>query len=553
MGWLSDRNDRGTRVLSTRNRETGLDAALCANADNEMPMTGLSKMTPESIVDIVAQGAWNGGVPVDNTVYENRGMQFKGGIPVTPETIEARVGVRTRMAAPAGERIGVLALKDLLAGGAIDPTRIKAIISATNIGEDKLDPGPFVRYPFNEIRHLAPKALAFDLYAGCPGFNVAVESVFMLSQAGQLSPGDLSVIVGAENIHRAGAFKPLDTANIIFGDDALSTALETRGNGNRSQAVEDTGTISFSAGSEFVSALADLLYDQQLPGPPGGIIVDNQLGALEYRVPATAVRIQHALIERLDPRAAEKGTFNSFKDALAFYDRHVNGFAFDIMSLGADPGVVQNLAAAYAASGRYRRVAAIYLAPDRSGKLTIMNAVRQPMAPPRKGIVDTLTRTHGCFAGYIEAVRDHEGIFGRIDGKGVFLHATRGASHHIQTLLERNHLSLEDIELIIEHQANFAMIPLTLEQLIGTQRPDVKQRAADFLANRMVTNVHRRGNCSVVCMQRLPYDLARGALEPDTIQGLAVNRNLEMLKDCRTMLYDSVGSGMTRSSFLRKR
>jgi hypothetical protein len=69
----------------------------------------------------------------------------------------------------------------------------------------------------------------------------------------------------------------------------------------------------------------------------------------------------------------------------------------------------------------------------------------------------------------------------------------------------------------------------------------------------MVTNIHTRGNCSVVCMQRLPYDLARGALAPDTIQGFPVNRSLERLRNARTILYDSVGAGMTRSSFLLKK
>jgi hypothetical protein len=54
-------------------------------------------------------------------------------------------------------------------------------------------------------------------------------------------------------------------------------------------------------------------------------------------------------------------------------------------------------------------------------------------------------------------------------------------------------------------------------------------------------------------MQRLPYDLARGALTPDTIQGFPINRNLERLKDARLILYDSVGAGMTRSSFLLKK
>jgi hypothetical protein len=67
----------------------------------------------------------------------------------------------------------------------------------------------------------------------------------------------------------------------------------------------------------------------------------------------------------------------------------------------------------------------------------------------------------------------------------------------------------------------------------------------DFIANKMPTNIHVRGNCSVVCMQRLPYDLQRDALSPDTIQGFAVNRNLEGLKSAKgdSLQADSVGAG----------
>ena len=74
----------------------------------------------------------------------------------------------------------------------------------------------------------------------------------------------------------------------------------------------------------------------------------------------------------------------------------------------------------------------------------------------------------------------------------------------------------------------------------------------DYLANKMVTNIHDRGNCSVVCMQRLPYDLANGALKPDTINGLPINRNLDTLRSAKIILNDSVGAGMTRSSFIQK-
>ena len=101
------------------------------------------------------------------------------------------------------------------------------MIGATNVGEDKYDPGPVIRHPFKLIQDYSPEAIILDLYSGCPGFNLGVELVFMLSLSGVLSKGDLSVIVGAESLHRSKAFRPLDTAGIIFGDDALAAALET--------------------------------------------------------------------------------------------------------------------------------------------------------------------------------------------------------------------------------------------------------------------------------------------------------------------------------------
>ena len=71
-------------------------------------------MPNDSVLEIVAHGAWNGGRVVDNTIYEQKNLQFKGGIPVTNKTIEERMGVRTRKTAGSDERIGVTALQDLL-------------------------------------------------------------------------------------------------------------------------------------------------------------------------------------------------------------------------------------------------------------------------------------------------------------------------------------------------------------------------------------------------------------------------------------------------------
>jgi 3-oxoacyl-[acyl-carrier-protein] synthase III len=511
-------------------------------------------LVPDTILEIIAQGAWNGGKRVDNSIYENKGMTFKGGIPVNNKTIEERIGVRTRRVAAHDERIGVLAFKDLLQTTHIDPSRIKLVIGATNIGEDRFDPGPLIRHPFKLVQSDCPDALALDLYAGCPGFNVSVEFVFMMSLAGILRPGDLSIIVGAENVHRAEAFPPDDTANIIFGDDAMATVLETKAFVSNGAPGAIAAKAEFNAGENFAFSIAKALLKIKGANKIDGILIDNQLGKLEHRVPATAARVQHHLVAQMNPEEVAKGTFKRFRNALAFYDQHVNAFAFDVMTVDRQPDHIAKIADAYVNSGKCKTIAAAYLAPDHNVVLSLHKGEGRSYLRPRWGIVDSLTRTHGCFAHYIE-VRPftvRKNMFGKMDGKGVFLHATRGAKYHLGTLMSSNNLSLDDIDLLIEHQANFAMIPLTLEQVINSGKADLNNTVADIVANKMVTNIHDRGNCSVVCMQRLPYDLLRGALRPDNIQGFAVNQNVAKLKHAKTILYDSIGAGMTRSSFIQK-
>ena len=512
-------------------------------------------MIADTVLAIIAQGAWNGGALVDNSIYENKGLMFKGGTPVNHKTIEERIGVRTRVVAPPGERIGVAAMQDLMQTSDIDPARIKLVIGATNIGEDRLDSGPLIRHPYEIVQRDCPNALVLDLYAGCPGFNVSVELVFMMSLAGFLKPGDLSIIVGAENPHRAEAFKPNDTANIIFGDDALATALVTRGGVFRPESDCLTASEKFDAGEDFVSRIAERLAKIIAPNKLDGLIIDNQLGKLEHRIPATAARVQHHLVEQINPAEVANDTFNRFRKALAFYNQHVNAFAFDIMTVDQQPDHIVKIANAYVTSGKYKRIASVYLAPDRSVVLSLHESKARYDQRPKWGVIDSLTRTHGCFAHYIEVLpfTVRENMFGKMNGKGVFLHATRGAKYHLDALMSPNNLAMDDIDLLIEHQANFAMIPLTLEQVLQSGQKDLKNTVADVIAHKMVTNIHVRGNCSVVCMQRLPYDLKRGALRPDKIQGYPVNQNLDKLRHAKMILYDSIGAGMTRSSFLERK
>ncbi|MFO7709403.1 MAG: hypothetical protein R6V84_14635 [Desulfobacterales bacterium] len=504
------------------------------------------------VLDIIAQGAWNGGTLVDNSIYENKGMVFKGGIPVTGQTIEERIGVRTRVAAPVDARIGLIAFQDLLDTSGIDPGRIRALIAATNVGEDKRDPGPTSLYLHERIRDLCPEALVMDLYAGCPGFNVSVELLNMLALSGGLQSGDIAVIVGAENIHRAKAFQPHDTSHIIFGDDAMATALEVGGLAGGAMSGRVVAETALEAGDDFIAAIAAGLLPWALEARVDGILVDNQLGRVECRVPATAARVQHALMQHLFPQEAAAGAFRNFRSALEIYEVHGAGFAYDLMTAGGDPRTVQRIARAYTASGTYRRIAAVFLKPGEQVRLSLIEASPAARSAPTKGVIGTLTRTHGCFASFIEAKFEQDDVYGTMDGKGVFLYATRGAKAHLSALLGPHNLSLHDIDLLIEHQANFAMLPLTLEQVLADGKPADRETVARFLAEKMATNIHVRGNCSVVCMQRLPHDLARGALQPDIIQGYPVNQNPERLRDARLILFDSVGAGMTRSSFVRR-
>jgi 3-oxoacyl-[acyl-carrier-protein] synthase III len=263
----------------------------------------------ESVLEIKASGAWNGGNLTDNTIYENKGMFFKGGIPVNMTSIEECIGIRTRMVAPDDARIGVIALQNLLQTSDIDPTRIKMIIGATNVGEDKYEKGPLIRHSFETIKNLCPGAIPFDLYAGCPGYNVSVELLLMLSLANQLKEGDISIIIGAENIHRAKAFVPLDTSNIIFGDDALATALVTAANRTPSSKKIISKKSHASLSSNFVSDLADAVLSLNGDQKIDGIIIDNQLGKLQYRVPATAARLQHELALKMFPDKKEQETW----------------------------------------------------------------------------------------------------------------------------------------------------------------------------------------------------------------------------------------------------
>ena len=357
----------------------------------------LSLETTDSILEITGCGAWPGGRIVDNTMFERQGLFFKGAIPATDKTIRERIGVRTRRVAPPGERIGVTAFAELLESPDFDPSRIKVLINATNFGDTKYEVEPQVGPSFELVKSLCPQAMAFDLYAGCPGFNVSVEVILMLTLSGYLKKGDISVIIGAENIHRARGFPESDTSNIIFGDDALATSLESKADRTPQGSYTCRQTTDLPLGEDRVTAVARAVLDLIGEDDLDGLIVDNQSPPLESRVPAIAARVQHRLVELRHPRAVEAGVFERFKDAYAFYREHMNSFAYDINSLSGTPETVKDLAVSTVKSGKYKSVVSVFLGDDQTFEASLHQGRGYVFTRPKSGVVDAMTRTHGCF------------------------------------------------------------------------------------------------------------------------------------------------------------
>jgi hypothetical protein len=63
-------------------------------------------MANDSALEIVAYGAWNGGTVVDNSIYEQMQLQFKGGIPVNKWTAKVFFICHPRSQNPVDRSIG---------------------------------------------------------------------------------------------------------------------------------------------------------------------------------------------------------------------------------------------------------------------------------------------------------------------------------------------------------------------------------------------------------------------------------------------------------------
>jgi 3-oxoacyl-[acyl-carrier-protein] synthase-3 len=100
----------------------------------------------------------------------------------------------------------------------------------------------------------------------------------------------------------------------------------------------------------------------------------------------------------------------------------------------------------------------------------------------------------------IETVTNNEHFVFQ-DGKPVFKAAVTGMVNTIKTLLERNHLTKDDIDWLVPHQANMRIINSVADQL-------------DFPIEKVMINIHKYGNTTAgtlpLCLWEYEPHLKKG-------------------------------------------
>jgi 3-oxoacyl-[acyl-carrier-protein] synthase-3 len=117
--------------------------------------------------------------------------------------------------------------------------------------------------------------------------------------------------------------------------------------------------------------------------------------------------------------------------------------------------------------------------------------------------------------------KDNSGCYIQMTGRDVFKHAVKAMEDAVVTLLERNGITIDDVNLMIPHQANIRILNKLMERL-GVSREKV------------YINVNKYGNTSAAS---IPI-----ALDEANREGLLQRGDL--------LLFCSFGGGFTWGSML---
>ena len=194
----------------------------------------------------------------------------------------------------------------------------------------------------------------------------------------------------------------------------------------------------------------------------------------------------------------------------------VNAFTFDLDAACSSFLFGMSVASSYIESGRYKKVlligadknSSMINYEDRATCIIFGDGAGAVLFEPNEegyGVQDELLRSDGSgreyllvkYGGYAFPIEQthlsNKEQFVFQDGKSVFKHAVSNMADVSEKILERNHLSKEDISWLAPHQANKRIIGATASR-IGLED------------DKVMMNIHKFGNTTSATLPLLLYD-----------------------------------------------
>lgn len=224
---------------------------------------------------IAASGSYIPPVRVPNSDFLDRDFRAPDGTRMAKSNaeiiaqFESITGIRERRYVESGtvtSDIAYEAAHDSLTSSGIDPESLDLIIVAHNFGDVQRGGGQPDLVPSlaarvkAKLRIAKPRAAAFDLVFGCPGWIQGVITTDAMIRAGDIRRG---LIIGADTLSRIS--DPHDRDSMIYADGAGAAILEARdtdsgilAHASRSDTLEHSGMLAMGRSNKqevFLEAL----------------------------------------------------------------------------------------------------------------------------------------------------------------------------------------------------------------------------------------------------------------------------------------------------------
>jgi 3-oxoacyl-[acyl-carrier-protein] synthase-3 len=195
---------------------------------------------------------------------------------------------------------------------------------------------------------------------------------------------------------------------------------------------------------------ACIISDYVFPG--GGVLLQRDLGGART-IPALDIRNQCSAIP-YGLQVADAWIRSGFYKKVLLVGAEVQTTSMDVTTRGRDISV---------------------LFGDGAGAMTL-----EASSDPTQGIIDTIVHSEGRYAEKLcilhPSPNDHPrmsesphydaaDIYPHMDGKFVFKNAVTRMPEVVQEILAKNHLTVNDVDFVIAHQANLRINQMVLEQL----------------------------------------------------------------------------------------